>query len=77
MQVALNDYFKPLLYQQVTADTEFLSSHSINDYSLLLGIHHLSSDREKAGFQKRTNEYLCAVADSDKKRREVPFYQVP
>ncbi len=62
--------------RQIIADTDFLSQHSINDYSLLLGIHKLqATPNEKAEFQKITINYIHGMLADDTKRPK-PFVEI-
>lgn len=64
-----------MLVAQVLADVHFLSSHNINDYSLLLGIHKLHSKIEAANYKETTLKYLHDTL-VDPKARHKPFFEI-
>ena len=56
--VILNDHNRNSVISQLSKDTEFLASHNIMDYSLLLGIHYMkiaTIDDDKSDFSEYEN----------------------
>jgi len=72
----VNEFFKDMLARQIVSDTDFLSSHHINDYSLLLGIHKVDyANSDKQEMQKIVVNYIHSIM-SEEQKRPKPFYEI-